>query len=171
MRVEGRAGIVAGAVAVGIVVQLGAQSSAPKGWAVPRTAEGRPDIQGVWANNTITPLERPKQFEGRATMTEAEFALVKTNAQKLLDGGDAFFFDELFTAARGRQEQVHLERYADRQLRPDVAVGARVRQADLAHHRPAGRAVAPPAPGFAERAQARARGGSAAAVQPIARRT
>ena len=31
-------------------------------------------MQGVWANNNMTPLERPKQFGMRATMTDAEFA-------------------------------------------------------------------------------------------------
>ena len=26
-------------------------------WVAPRTVDGHPDLQGVWANNTITPLE------------------------------------------------------------------------------------------------------------------
>ena len=28
-------------------------------WVVPRTADGRPDLQGNWSNATVTPLERP----------------------------------------------------------------------------------------------------------------
>jgi hypothetical protein len=61
--------------------------------------DGHPDMQGVWANNNMTPLERPTQFAGRATMTDAEFADLKKRATAMMDGGDAFFADELFTAA------------------------------------------------------------------------
>jgi hypothetical protein len=66
---------------------------------VPRMPDGRPDMQGVWANNNMTPLERPKQFGLRATMTDAEFAAVKKNLSSMMDGGDAFFADELILAA------------------------------------------------------------------------
>lgn len=76
--------------------QSSGQSSS---WTVPRTPDGRPDLQGVWANNNMTPLERPKQFGLRATMTDAEFAELKKRATAMMDGGDAFFADELFTAA------------------------------------------------------------------------
>ena len=68
-------------------------------WSVPRMPDGRPDFQGVWANNGMTPLERPKQFGLRATMTDAELADLKKRAAALMDGGDAFFADELVTAA------------------------------------------------------------------------
>ena len=61
--------------------------------------DGHPDLQGVWANNNMTPLERPKHFGLRATMTDAELADLKKKAQALMDGGDAFFADELVTAA------------------------------------------------------------------------
>jgi hypothetical protein len=47
----------------------------------------------------MTPLERPKQCGMRATMTDAELADLKKKAAKMMDGGDAFFADELFTAA------------------------------------------------------------------------
>ncbi|HXP86440.1 MAG TPA: hypothetical protein VN841_17055 [Bryobacteraceae bacterium] len=28
-------------------------------WTAPRTADGHPDLQGIWTNATLTPLERP----------------------------------------------------------------------------------------------------------------
>jgi hypothetical protein len=68
-------------------------------WSVPRMPDGHPDFQGVWANNGMTPLERPKQFGMRATMTDAELADLKKKASAMMDGGDAFFADELITAA------------------------------------------------------------------------
>jgi hypothetical protein len=61
--------------------------------------DGRPDMQGVWANNNMTPLQRPPQFGGRATMTDAELADLKKKVKALMDGGDAFFADELILAA------------------------------------------------------------------------
>ena len=39
-----------------------------------RTPDGQPDIQGVWNNSTITPLERPAQLAGKAIFTPAEAA-------------------------------------------------------------------------------------------------
>ena len=74
-------------VALSTVVLVG-QSG--KSWPVPRMPDGRPDFQGVWANNGMTPLERPKQFGLRATMTDAELAEIKQRATKMMDGGDAF---------------------------------------------------------------------------------
>jgi hypothetical protein len=85
---------------------VGGQSArTPSSWSVPRTPDGHPDFQGVWANNGMTPLERPKQFGLRATMTDAEFADIQTRATKLMDGGDAFFADELFTAVLDGKEK------------------------------------------------------------------
>lgn len=39
-----------------------------------RTPDGHPDFQGLWINNTATPLERPPEAKGRASFTEAEAA-------------------------------------------------------------------------------------------------
>src|SRR5262245_61530907 len=37
-----------------------------------RTPDGYPDLQGIWTNNTLTPLERPRGFEEKAFFMEAE---------------------------------------------------------------------------------------------------
>ncbi|MDE0272759.1 MAG: hypothetical protein OXP11_16325 [Gammaproteobacteria bacterium] len=39
---------------------------------IPRTASGRPDLSGVYNVATLTPLQRPKQLEGQASLTDAE---------------------------------------------------------------------------------------------------
>ncbi len=43
-------------------------------WTPPHTADGQPDLQGVWTNATITPLERPADLAGKAFFTKAEAA-------------------------------------------------------------------------------------------------
>ena len=43
-------------------------------WAIPRTAWGAPDLQGVWDYRTMTPLQRPSEFAGKAVMTDEEAA-------------------------------------------------------------------------------------------------
>ncbi|PYU31502.1 MAG: hypothetical protein DMG31_12105 [Acidobacteria bacterium] len=43
-------------------------------WTPPRTPDGQPDLQGVWTNNSVTPLQRPKELAGKEYYTEAELA-------------------------------------------------------------------------------------------------
>jgi hypothetical protein len=38
----------------------------------PKTPDGHPDLQGMWLNDTATPLERLKDWADRATLTDAE---------------------------------------------------------------------------------------------------
>ena len=40
----------------------------------PRTAWGDPDLQGVWRYEAVVPFERPKEFEGRESLTPEEVA-------------------------------------------------------------------------------------------------
>ena len=39
---------------------------------IPRTASGHPDLSGVYNVATLTPLQRPGHFEGKATLSDAE---------------------------------------------------------------------------------------------------
>jgi hypothetical protein len=71
---------------------LTAQSQAAKKYNPPRTPDGQPDLQGVWTNVTITPLERPANLAGKEFFTEAEArqyekdTLERNNADRR-DGG------------------------------------------------------------------------------------
>ena len=56
-----------------------AQSS----YQAPLTIDGHPDIQGVWANNTVTPVQRPDVFEGREFLTAEEMQIISTRAGEI----------------------------------------------------------------------------------------
>ena len=86
---------VAAAVAL-VVVGLGAQEAARYGadpnYQVPRLADGHPDLQGVWGNNSVTPMTRPRQWKDRTVITDAELNEIKQLAAQSVDqGGDAIF--------------------------------------------------------------------------------
>src|SRR5271166_404763 len=49
-----------------------ASSPAPKAGAIPRAADGHPDLTGIWSNATRTPFERPAVFAGKATISDDE---------------------------------------------------------------------------------------------------
>jgi hypothetical protein len=73
-----RASFLLGAIATLLVA---APAWSQQGYKVPRTEYGYPDLQGVWTNATITPLQRPDQYgERRAHTVEEARALEKNIA-------------------------------------------------------------------------------------------
>jgi hypothetical protein len=62
---------------------------------IPRTGDGRPDLQGIWTNKTLTPLQRPDGAAEFYTEAEAAAFVVERLAQfnQLLAGNvlNAFF--------------------------------------------------------------------------------
>jgi len=62
------------------LIPLDGQTKAPAAPAVKagatgwKTPWGDPDLQGTWSNQTLTPLERPREFSGKPVLTEAEAA-------------------------------------------------------------------------------------------------
>ncbi len=73
--------------------------SAQDDYVAPRTLNGQPDLQGVWANNSTTPLQRPEFFADRATLTEDEYQRLLARAAEIESGGgDALFGDGFLNA-------------------------------------------------------------------------
>ena len=54
-------------------------SAQSQDYIVPRTPDGQPDLQGLWTNDTITPMERPASLQGRAFLTEDEITAMEEN--------------------------------------------------------------------------------------------
>jgi hypothetical protein len=46
--------------------------AAGQNWAPPRTPDGYPDLQGIWTNSTLTPMERPRELGTKKVFTEEE---------------------------------------------------------------------------------------------------
>ena len=84
----------------------GVAGQTPAGWVVPRTADGRADLQGIWASDSATPLQRPEALGDRATLTDEEVAALEAHAAEYArQGGDAVFGDSVFLAALASLEE------------------------------------------------------------------
>ena len=94
--------------AVSIAAQTPAASAAPAtvrpvdATMIPLRPDGHPDLQGVWLNNSATPLERPKALEGRTSLSDQEVAELRKRADRLFKntnadfaGGDAVYLSAL----------------------------------------------------------------------------
>jgi hypothetical protein len=68
-------------LAVALLAPVSALSQSPL-----RTADNQPDLQGIWTNATITPLERPPELAGKAFFTPQEAAEYEKQARARNDG-------------------------------------------------------------------------------------
>ncbi len=55
----------------------------------PRTSQGQPDLQGLWTNATLTPLERDPKFGDRLVLTPQEAAAIEGRAAETVARADA----------------------------------------------------------------------------------
>ena len=91
-----------GVLAASGVIAAQARRAAPAaaaGWTVPRLPDGRPDLQGVWENNSATPLERPRELADKPRLSDAEVDALKRKAATVFGpDADAVFGDSLYLA-------------------------------------------------------------------------
>jgi len=69
-------------------------------WQLPRTIDGHPDLQGVWENNTITPVERPDVFGDKEFLSNEDMIFLQNRIAEIeAAGADALFGDGVLQAA------------------------------------------------------------------------
>ena len=90
-----------GAVAAMCIAPVAAQTAAkPKtSSSIPRTPDGHPDLQGVWTNATITPMERSSTFANKPTLSDTEAKAYEQKQQKELNDQDGASDGPLIAAA------------------------------------------------------------------------
>jgi hypothetical protein len=71
--------VVATLLSGGVLAQSPAQKPSTTRWVVPRTPDGKPDLQGNWTNETQTPLER--QGNAGLVLTDAQAQAIESRAQ------------------------------------------------------------------------------------------
>ena len=60
-------------------------------WVTPRTAEGRPDLQGVWLSHAAIPMERPASLAGSPRLTDEEVSILQERAERIFRNGRSAF--------------------------------------------------------------------------------
>ncbi len=172
------------AVAMGFLAPVPASAQDPvrsegggaSEWTLPRTPDGRPDLQGYWTTQTFTPLERPDHLADRESFTEEEWAFlqdtltaegVDPSAREILTLIEIDDREELerykFQGNRTREERHHIHYDNEIWLRTPVPKGLSSRRTSLITYPRNGRF--PPLTG---EAAARAAADAAAQAHPSA---
>ena len=77
-------GVLAAAIVVASLASVSVAAQTPttalKTWTPPRTPWRDPDLQGIWSNATITPLQRPPELAGKQVLTAEEAAAQEEQA-------------------------------------------------------------------------------------------
>ena len=82
LRQAARAAAVVVAFALAAAPAAGQTEATDGGWTRPRTPWGVPDLQGIWTNATLTPMERPETLEDTSVLTaEAAAAIEEQSAE------------------------------------------------------------------------------------------
>jgi len=94
-----------------------AQGTGSKNWTMPRTPDGKPDLQGIWTNATFTPMERTPSVSTKPTLTEDEAkAYVKATQEywKKYEGrADNPIADQFGSGGTGGYNSVYVDRGSD----------------------------------------------------------
>jgi hypothetical protein len=88
--------LIAAAIATVVLYAPVSGQGSGRGYSVPRTADGHPDLQGFWTNDTVTPLERPAELADKEVLTPEEAAAYakKRRDQFLAQPKDNIHYDD-----------------------------------------------------------------------------
>ena len=76
------------------IVAVAAFAQDSSNYSMPRTIDGHPDLQGVWENNTITPVERPEVFGDKEYLTDEDVNFLQTRLTEIESAGEDALFGE-----------------------------------------------------------------------------
>lgn len=65
------------------------QTAHAEAFKAPRTSFGQPDLQGVWTNATLTPVERPPSLGDKLVLSEQEARTMETGMARMMAAADA----------------------------------------------------------------------------------
>jgi hypothetical protein len=72
------------AISLGALAMACAPAASQEAWTAPRTPDGKPDLQGMWTNASLTTLERPRQFPSLVIPPEQAERIEKQRAQMMV---------------------------------------------------------------------------------------
>jgi hypothetical protein len=77
-----------------LIVPLAPVGAVGQSWSPPRTADGQPDLRGIWTNGTAPPFERPSELAAKEYLTEEAAAAPFEKQTDLLVSQSSSFFAE-----------------------------------------------------------------------------